>query len=142
MAMPDGWDPSKDPMMQTMGFVRMVEVDRDAGRVIVEFEAKQNQCHSGNIAQGGFVTGWIDNAMATAAMAKVNFEKVSISLDVHVSFFRAANPGIVVAEGWVEHAGGRTVFAEGRLRTPEGEVIAKATSTIALLTPRKPGPDA
>ena len=76
--------------------------------------------------------------MATAAMAKVNFERVSISLDVHVSFFRAANPGIVVAEGWVEHAGGRTVFAEGRLRTPEAEVIAKATSTLPLLTPRKP----
>ena len=136
MAIPGGWDPSKDPMMQTMGFVRMVEVDTDAGRVVVEFEAKKNQCHSGNIVQGGFVTGWIDNAMATAAMAKVNFEKVSISLDVHISFYRAANPGIVVAEGWVEHAGGRTVFAEGLLRTQKGEIIAKGTSTLSLMTPR------
>lgn len=136
MAIPGGWDPSKDPMMQTMGFVRMVDVDTDAGRVIVEFEAKKNQCHSGNIVQGGFVTGWIDNAMATAAMANVNFTKVSISLDVHVSFYRAAHPGIVVAEGWVEHAGGRTVFAEGQLRTIEGEIIAKGTSTLALISPK------
>ncbi len=136
MAIPNGWDPSKDPMMQTMGFVRMVDVDTDAGRVIVEFEAKKNQCHSGNIVQGGFVTGWIDNAMATAAMANVNFTKVSISLDVHVSFYRAAHPGIVVAEGWVEHAGGRTVFAEGQLRTIEGQIIAKGTSTLALISPK------
>lgn len=136
MAIPGGWDPSKDPMMQTMGFVRMVDVDTDAGRVIVEFEAKKNQCHSGNIVQGGFVTGWIDNAMATAAMANVNFTKVSISLDVHVSFYRAAHPGIVVAEGWVEHAGGRTVFAEGQLRTIEGQIIAKGTSTLALISPK------
>jgi uncharacterized protein (TIGR00369 family) len=136
MAIPGGWDPSKDPMMQTMGFVRMVDVDTNAGRVIVEFEAKKNQCHSGNIVQGGFVTGWIDNAMATAAMANVNFTKVSISLDVHVSFYRAAHPGIVVAEGWVEHAGGRTVFAEGQLRTIEGQIIAKGTSTLALISPK------
>ncbi len=136
MAIPGSWDPSKDPMMQTMGFVRMVDVDTDAGRVIVEFEAKKNQCHSGNIVQGGFVTGWIDNAMATAAMANVNFTKVSISLDVHVSFYRAAHPGIVVAEGWVEHAGGRTVFAEGQLRTIEGQIIAKGTSTLALISPK------
>ncbi len=132
MSIPKGWDPSKDPMMQTMGFVRMVELDTELGRVVVEFEAKENQCHSGNIVQGGFVTGWIDNAMATAAMARTNFERVSISLDIKVAFYRAANPGIVVAEGWVERMGGKTLFAEGLLRTPEGEVIAKGMSTIAM----------
>jgi uncharacterized protein (TIGR00369 family) len=132
MSIPKGWDPSKDPMMQTMGFVRMVELDTELGRVVVEFEAKKNQCHSGNIVQGGFVTGWIDNAMATAAMARTNFERVSISLDIKVAFYRAANPGIVVAEGWVERMGGKTLFAEGLLRTPEGEVIAKGMSTIAM----------
>ena len=62
------WDPSQDSMMQTMGYVRMIELDQAVGRAVVEFEAKVNQCHSGNVVQGGFVTGWIDNAMATAAM--------------------------------------------------------------------------
>ena len=83
----------------------------------------------------GFVTGWIDNAMATASMIGAD-GRVAMSLDVKVSFFRAANPGRLIAEGWVEHGGGRTVFAEGLLRTPEGVKIAKATSTIALLKPR------
>ena len=136
MSMPNGWDPSKDPMMQTMGFVRLHELDREAGRAVVEFEAMQNQCHSGNVVQGGFVTGWIDNAMATASMAFTNFEKVAMSLDIKVAFYRAANPGPVIAEGWVERAGSRTIFAEGLLRTPEGEVIAKGMSTITLLKPK------
>ena len=124
--------------MQTMGFVRMVSVDSESGRVCVEFEAKKNQCHSGNIVQGGFVTGWIDNAMATAAMAAYDFERVSMTLDIKVAFYRAAHPGIVVAEGWVERKGGRTIFAEGLLRTPEGEVIAKGMSTIAMMSPKRP----
>lgn len=134
-----GWDPSTDPMMQTMGFVRYVEMDAERRRCVVEFTAKQNQCHSGNVVQGGFVTGWIDNAMATAAMLACDFSKVAMSLDVKVSFLRAANPGLVVAEGWVLHGGARTVFAEGLLRTPDGELIAKASSTIALLEPRRRG---
>lgn len=133
MATTEEWEPGKDSLLQTMGFVKMHELDRESGRAVVEFEAKQNQCHSGNVVQGGFVTGWIDNAMATAAMAKADFKGVAMSLELKVSFFRAANPGPVIAEGWVERAGKRTTFAEGLLRTPEGEVIAKATSTIAMM---------
>jgi acyl-CoA thioesterase len=137
--MPDhpGWNPESSLLMQTMGFVRLVSTDPEVGRACVEFEAKQHQCHSGNVVQGGFVTGWIDNAMATAAMLKTNFERDVMSLEVKISFYRAANPGIVVAEGWIERIGKRTAFAEGQLRTQDGEIIAKGTSTIALLAPRR-----
>lgn len=123
--------------MQTMGFKRVIGMDDETGRFTVEFEARQDQCHSGNIVQGGFVTGWIDNAMATASMAHFGFERVALSLDIKVAFYRAANPGPVIAEGWVDRAGGRTVFAEGLLRTVDGEVIAKGMSTIAMLAPKK-----
>ena len=128
--------PSIRPMLETMGFVRYVEMDAEKRRTVVEFEARPDQCHSGNVVQGGFVTGWIDNAMATASMLVAGEGRVAMSLDVKISFFRAANPGRVIAEGWVVHAGGRTVFAEGLLRTLEGELIAKGSSTIALITPR------
>ena len=131
-----GWEPSKDPLMQTLGFIRLIDLDADAGRIIVEFEAKPNQCHSGNVVQGGFVTGWIDNAMAMAAMAKTDFERVALSLDVKIAFYRAAHPGPVIAEGWVEHMGGRTAFTEGCLRTVEGELIAKGMSTLTMITPK------
>lgn len=139
MGMPPGWDPSKDPMMQTMGFRRVVEVDAKNARYVVEFEARPEQCHSGGVVQGGFVSGWIDNAMATAAMLSSGFEKVAMSLDLKIAFYRAANPGPVIAEGWVERAGKRTVFAEGLLRTVDGEVIAKGMSTIAMRPVGKPG---
>ncbi len=124
------------PMLKTLGFVRYVDIDAEARRVVVEFECRPDHCHSGNVAQGGFVTGWVDNAMATAAMVGAGEGRVAMSLDVKVSFFRAANPGPIFAEAWIEHGGGRTVFAEGFLRTVDGVKIAKATSTIALLKPR------
>jgi acyl-CoA thioesterase len=132
------WKPGASPLMQTMGFVRTVSIDAQVGRIVVEFEAKKNQCHSGNVVQGGFVTGWIDNAMATAVLFKTDFERMVMSLDIKVSFYRAANPGIVVAEAWIEKIGTKTAFAEGVLRSPDGETIAKASSTIALLPARPP----
>ena len=122
--------------MQAMGFVGLLSTDPEAGRACVEFEAKQNQCHSGNVVQGGFVTGWIDNAMATAVLVKTDFERLVMTLEIKVSFYRAANPGLVVAEGWIERIGKRTAFTEGLLRTPEGAIIAKASSTIMLGTVR------
>ena len=137
--MPDlsEWNTSPSPLMKTMGFVRAISVDAEEGRAVVEFEAKINQCHSGNVVQGGYVAGWIDNAMATAVLFKTDFQKLVMSLEIKVSYYRAANPGIVIAEGWIERIGKKTAFAEGLLRTPDGVIIAKASSTIALLPQKK-----
>ncbi|HIF93422.1 MAG TPA: PaaI family thioesterase [Myxococcales bacterium] len=125
--------------MKTMGFVRAISVDAEEGRAVVEFEAKIDQCHSGNVVQGGYVAGWIDNAMATAVLFKTDFQNLVMSLEIKVSYYRAANPGTVIAEGWIERIGKKTAFAEGLLRTRDGEIIAKASSTIALLPQRKQG---
>ena len=48
---------------QALGFVRVVELD-PAGRATIEYQAGMHMCHSGGVVQGGFVTGWIDAAMA------------------------------------------------------------------------------
>ena len=90
-------------------------------------------CHSGGVAQGGFVTGWIDAAMAHATMAATNFEFVPMSLEIKVSFFKPAAPGLVTAEAWIEQKGRSTVFLEGKLTDENGNTLAKATSTVRLI---------
>lgn len=105
----------------------------DPGHAIIEYEVLPEMCHSGGVAQGGFVSGWIDAAMAHAVMAQHGFDHVPISLELKVSFFAAANPGRVLAEGWIEKPGRRTIFTEGRLTAPDGRILAKASSTISLM---------
>lgn len=109
----------------------------DPGHAAIEYEVLPAMCHSGGVAQGGFVAGWIDAAMAHAVMARHGFDRVPISLELKVSYFAPANPGPVLAEAWIEKAGGRTVFAEGRLTTLDGKVLAKASSTISLIDAAK-----
>lgn len=118
-----------EALYQTMGLIRIAEMDQ-SGKAVLEYQAKPEQCHSGGVVQGGFVTGWIDAAMAHAAIALKGNDIVPMSLELKVSFFAPARPGLVIAEGWVEKDGRRTGFFEGRLKDSEGTVLAKGTSTV------------
>ena len=116
---------------ETLGLIRVVSTDAE-GHASLEYEAKRAQCHSGGVVQGGFISGWIDAAMAHAAMAKNGPGIVPMTLELKVSYFAPTRPGLVVAEAWVERHGKRTSFYEGHLKDAEGNVLAKATSTILL----------
>lgn len=122
---------SVDSLYETMGLHRIVEMDPE-GRAQLEYMAKPGMCHSGGVVQGGFVTGWIDAAMAHAVIAAMGDGVTPMSLEIKVSFFAPVRPGLVVAEGWIERRGRKTAFLEGRLLDPQGNVLAKGTSTATL----------
>jgi uncharacterized protein (TIGR00369 family) len=120
-------------LQATLGQVRVVS--DEGGRSVIEYEVGPQMCHSGGVAQGGFVCGWIDAAMAHASLSLAP-EMTPMSLELKVSDFAPARPGRVIAEGWIERRGRATCFAEGRLLDADGKVLAKASSTIRLI-PRK-----
>ncbi|WP_337187004.1 PaaI family thioesterase [Phenylobacterium sp.] len=117
-------------LASALGQVRVVSLE--AGRAVIEYEVGPHMCHSGGVAQGGFVCGWIDAAMAHASISR-SPDVTPMSLELKVSYFAPARPGRVLAEGWIERAGRSTCFAEGRLTDLDGNVLAKATSTIRLI---------
>jgi acyl-CoA thioesterase len=117
-------------LQSTLGQVRVVSVQD--GKAVIEYEVGPQMCHSGGVAQGGFVCGWIDAAMAHASLS-IAPEMTPMSLELKVSYFAPARPGRVTAEGWIERRGKATCFAEGRLLDPAGKVLAKASSTIRLI---------
>jgi acyl-CoA thioesterase len=119
------------PTLQSvLGQVRVIE--REGGRVAIEYEVAAHMCHSGGVAQGGFVCGWIDTAMAMAS-GTLTPDMTAMTLEVKVSYFAPVRPGRVIAEGWIERRGRATCFAEGRLVDLAGAVLAKASSTIRLI---------
>jgi acyl-CoA thioesterase len=125
-------DASADDLNKALGLVRRVDMD-PAGRAVLEYRASLNMCHSGGVVQGGFISGWLDAAMAHAVIASTGFELTPMSLELKISFFAPARPGLVTAEGWIEKSGRSTCFTEGRLLDPGGAVLAKASSTIRLI---------
>lgn len=108
-------------------------MDGATGRARIRYEAAMRMCHSGGVVQGGFIAGWLDAAMAHAAIAQLGAAMTPMSLELKVSYFAPAYPGPVIAEGWIERMGRSTAFAEAQLLNGSGEVIAKATSTLRLV---------
>ena len=131
MADPQDLMPEQDSLYATMGLHRIAEITAE-GTARLEYEARPNMCHSGGVVQGGFVTGWIDAAMAHAAIARSGQQFTPMTLEIKVSFFAPVRPGQVVAEGWAVRHGRKTCFYEGTLKDAAGTVLAKASSTMML----------
>lgn len=127
---------SQRDLSRAIGWKRLLAWDGQARTLRAMFEVRPEFCHSGGtIAQGGFVTAWLDASMAQATMRDTGFESNIATLELKVSFLKAVPPGEVLAEGRVLRRGKRVVFLEASLFNAAGtELFATATST-GLIVP-------
>ena len=116
-----------------MGFSKILEFSRENQSIKIEYIAETRHCHSGNIVQGGYVTGWIDSAMAHSVMIPTDFKFSPLTLELKITFLKSANPGIVIAAAKVIKLGKSVAFVEGTLSNSNGDLIAKGTSTNKLV---------
>ena len=123
----------EQPLFQGMGFSKILEFSRENQSIKIEYIAKPRHCHSGNIVQGGYVTGWIDSAMAHSVMIPTDFKFSPLTLELKITFLKSANPGIVIAAAKVIKLGKSIAFVEGTLTNESGDLIAKGTSTNKLV---------
>jgi len=130
-----------DDLNHTLGLMRRIEMS-ETGRAVLEYRAGLHMCHSDGVVQGGFISGWLDAAMAHAVIAQRGHDMTPMSLELKISFFAPARPGLIIAEGWVETGGRSTCFTEGRLLDGAGKVLAKASSTIRMIPRAKVESDA
>lgn len=127
---------SQRDLSRAIGWKRVVSWDANSRTLRALYEVRPEFCHSGGtIAQGGFVTAWLDASMAQATMRDTNFESNIATLELKVSFLKAVPPGDVLAEGRVLRRGRRVVFLEASLFNADGtDLLATATST-GLIVP-------
>ncbi len=123
---------SKAPQT-TLGIKKIQSLNLRKGEAIVIYNAKKNMCHSGNIVQGGFITGWLDAVMALACMCKVGPDVLVLSLEIKTSFIKSVNPGDVKVFGKVVKSGNSIAFLEGHLLDNKNNILAKANQTVKLI---------
>jgi acyl-CoA thioesterase len=122
------------PMMNQIGFKAIESYDREQKRIRVAFVVRPEFCHSGGrIAQGGFVTAWLDAAMAHMVLMDSSGVENIASLEIKVSFIAAVAPGPVVAEARIVKKGKRIAFLEANLFDQNGKHLASATQTAMVI---------
>ena len=124
---------SGQALSESMGNFHVSGWDAERKTLKAAFTVRPEYCHTnGTIAQGGFITAWLDAAMAHAVLRDTGHAQTVFSLEIKVSFYEKVSPG----EGWVEgrvvRRGKRVAFLEASLYSPAGKLAAEATSTGML----------
>ncbi len=123
------------PFVAALGFT-LEEVGD--GRVVFRFEPHDFMHNGIGVLHGGVAAAIFDTAAGCACLTVVPPEKVAVTMDLHVRYFKPLTmaSGTTRCEGTVINAGRTTVTAEGRLWDKAGRLCGHATSTLALVSPR------
>jgi acyl-CoA thioesterase len=122
-------------LFESMGGFHVTAWNPALKQVTAAFNVKREYCHTnGTIAQGGFITAWLDAAMAHAVLHDSDHAFNVASLEIKVSFLERVGPGSGIVHGRVVRRGKRVAFMEGDLYNPDGQLAAKATSTGMLVS--------
>jgi uncharacterized protein (TIGR00369 family) len=108
------------------------------GRVVVEFEVREEFKHPGGAVQGGIVTAYADLCMALAAHTHFDQGQHMSTSSLTVNFLAPVTAGPVIGEGTVVKKGHSVVFMEAVLRDREGNEYAHATSVGSVRTRQGP----
>ncbi len=121
-------------LMQALGGMRVLDIDPQANKATLEFNCLPAFCHSNqSIAQGGFVTAWMDAAMAHAVILTTEPPMSVASLDINVRFLEKVGPGPVRATGWIVRRGRKVCSMAAELLDAEGRLLGTATSSGMLV---------
>jgi uncharacterized protein (TIGR00369 family) len=126
---------NQPPIGRTLDFA-LVAVEE--GRAIFEGNPDERTYNPLGTVHGGYAATLLDSACGIATHSMLGAGQSYTTLELKVAYHRAmtAKTGLVRAEGKVLSFGRRVAFAEARITDAAGKLLASATSTLLVITPR------
>jgi len=119
-------------MADTLG-ITFTHIDADAGTIQTTFEAGPEFTNPAGHIQGGMLAAMLDDTMGPALAATLGPGQFAPTLNLNVSFERAAKVGVITGQGRVLKRGNDVCFLAGEL-FQDGQRIASATATALIRT--------
>src|ERR1700755_973290 len=114
---------------KTLG-MQVLEAVPGSGQVTTQFQARPEFANPIGNVQGGFIAAMLDDTIGPAIAATPESTQFSPTLEIKVSFLRAARVGAsFIGRGRVVHRGRSVVFAEAELEDAGGKLIARARAS-------------
>ncbi|MBI2168075.1 MAG: PaaI family thioesterase [Actinobacteria bacterium] len=103
------------------------------GRVVAKAVAGEHHLNPNRVVHGAVVFAVVDTSMGGATMSVLEEGQFCASIEVHLRFVRALEPGAFWAETEVVHRGRRVVQLESKVFGSDDRLAATATGTFAVL---------
>jgi uncharacterized protein (TIGR00369 family) len=123
------------PMGVLMNFA-LVEAER--GRVVMTCEPGEEHYNPLGIVHGGLLCTLLDTVIGCATHTTLERGTGYTSIELKVNYLRPVtlDTGRLTATGTVRKDGRRVVFTEGTVADAEGNLVATASSSLLVLSPR------
>jgi len=118
------------PAATTLG-IRFTRIDAEAGTIETEFQARHEFTNPAGNIQGGFLAAMLDDSMGPALAATLASGEFAPTLNLNVSYLRAARVGLIQGKARVVKQGKDICFLAGELYQ-DGHLIATATATAMV----------
>ena len=106
--------------------------DRETMTLRLAFNPPRDVINFGGVVQGGFLIAMMDDAMGFNCFISLGMTNRQASIDLHTHFLRPVEYGRVEVEARVVRAGRSVAFLEAELYGPDGELSARAASSMKL----------
>ncbi len=113
-----------------LGF-RLVSVRADSARV--ELPIQRHHLQPFGIVHGGVISTLIDTATFWAAFGTIPADAGLVNVDLKLNYLEPAVSGTLVAEGILIRPGRTVSYAEARVMTEGGTLVAHGTSSLMSL---------
>lgn len=117
--------------LQMLGF-KLLDWDEDAQKIRVEFQTRREFRNPGGIIQGGIIAAMLDDAFGPLIIIASGRTQRPVTLDLNISYISAGYHGRFECEARIVRRGKSIAFVEGELFGDDGELVARATSTVRL----------
>jgi len=119
------------PVAKLIGF-RLVEVEQ--GRAVIEFEVQPRHWNPQGTLHGGITCDIADAAMGMAYASTITDDTASFTtIELKINYLRPARSGLLKATGYVVKAGRTIGLTECDVHDAEGNLMARASSTLMTL---------
>jgi uncharacterized protein (TIGR00369 family) len=116
---------------------QLLDVDLKAGTLRAQFEAKPEFLNPAGVVQGGMLAAMLDNVLGAALGAGLEPGQFLVTLELKTSFLHPARTGTLIGEGRVLRRGKSIAFLEGHLEDRDGNLVAKASATVHIVSTDK-----
>src|SRR5580698_3269653 len=111
----------------------LVRLDQASDSIFLSFTAADEFTNPAGTVHGGFVTAMLDECMGSAIVGLTEARFLPATVSMSTDFIRPVRPGKVLGEGHITSMGTSSAFLEAKLRSPDGQILARATGAFRLV---------